>query len=154
MGTTAEPVAAVLAVALAAGLLACAFTAGDQSPILRAGGGRIGSAAAGTLRRWRKIWIATARDGAAPAAESRNEFWFAGCVAGAFLGFSVLGTFAAVAGAIAGPFALRAALRARRNRFAGRIDGCAADFALALASALAGGNSVRGALALAGRATP
>ncbi len=74
--------------------------------------------------------------------------------AGVVIGFSLLGLVGAPIGAIAFPVALRSAVRARRARHAARIDLCAADFAQSLASALAAGRSVRGALLSSAAATP
>lgn len=73
---------------------------------------------------------------------------------GAVAGFMALGLIGIPIGATLAPFGLRAAIRSRRRRYAARIDGCAAELALALASSLAAGRSVRGALLTAGVATP
>lgn len=73
---------------------------------------------------------------------------------GGLLGFALLGGLAAVAGACAAPFVVRAAIRSRRRRYAARIDACTPELAEALASALAAGRSVRGALLSVGRVTP
>ena len=73
---------------------------------------------------------------------------------GAIAGFSAIGLPGIPLGVMLAPLALRSGLSARRRRYAARIDGCAAELALALASALAAGRSVRGALLTAGAATP
>jgi tight adherence protein B len=73
---------------------------------------------------------------------------------GAIAGFSAIGFPGIFLGVLLAPLALRSGLAARRRRYAARIDGCAAELALALASALAAGRSVRGALLTAGAATP
>lgn len=74
--------------------------------------------------------------------------------AGGVVGFALVGPIGVPAGALAGPFAARALVRARRRRYAARIDACAADFAQALASSLAAGRSVRAALLTVGASTP
>lgn len=73
---------------------------------------------------------------------------------GAIAGFVALGLIGIPVGTALTPFGLRAAVRSRRRRYAARIDGCAAELALAIASSLAAGRSVRGALLTAGVATP
>ncbi|MBI2691786.1 MAG: type II secretion system F family protein [Solirubrobacterales bacterium] len=73
---------------------------------------------------------------------------------GAIAGFVALGLIGIPFGTALTPFGLRAAVRSRRRRYAARIDGCAAELALAIASSLAAGRSVRGALLTAGVATP
>ena len=69
-------------------------------------------------------------------------------------GFVALGAFGIPIGMAIAPFGLRAVVRSRRRRYAARIDACAPELALALASSLAAGRSVRGALLTAGAATP
>lgn len=74
--------------------------------------------------------------------------------AGTIVGWSALGAPGAVIGVLSAPLLLRAFMRSRRRRHAARFDAGAADLALALASALAAGRSVRGALLTAGGSTP
>ncbi len=73
---------------------------------------------------------------------------------GALIGYSLLGPAGCLIGVIAGPPGVAMFVRARRARYARRVDASAADLALALASASAAGHSVRGALLAAGRAVP
>lgn len=73
---------------------------------------------------------------------------------GAIAGFVALGLTGIPIGTAVAPFGLRAVVRSRRQRYAARIDGCAAELALAIASSLAAGRSLRGALLTAGVATP
>jgi len=73
---------------------------------------------------------------------------------GALAGYLVLGPLASPAGALAAPLVARALIKARRARFTRQIDAGAADLAQALASALAAGRSIRGALLIAGQSTP
>ncbi len=74
--------------------------------------------------------------------------------AGGVVGWSALGPVGGAIGAASAPLLLRTFMRARRRRHAARFDAGAADLALALASALAAGRSVRGALLTAGGSTP
>lgn len=73
---------------------------------------------------------------------------------GALIGFVLLGGVGIALGAAALPMILRQLLRARRRRYAGQIDACAAVLAQALASSLAAGRSVRGALLTVSESTP
>lgn len=66
-------------------------------------------------------------------------------VAGVF-GYSLLGLFGAVFALALTPPVWRSVLVARRRHYANRVDGGCDEFAMALASALSAGNSVRGAL--------
>lgn len=83
----------------------------------------------------------------------RTQF-AASMTVGAIAGFIALGLIGIPIGTALAPFGLRAVIRSRRKRYAARIDGCAAELALAIASSLAAGRSVRGALLTAGVATP
>lgn len=74
--------------------------------------------------------------------------------AGAVAGFSLLGLAGVPLGMLAAPAAVRWALGWRRRRHAAQLDAGAAELAQALASSLAAGRSVRGALLTAAGATP
>lgn len=74
--------------------------------------------------------------------------------AGLAVGWSLIGVVGLAAGAVGAPLALRQFMRSRRRRLAARFDNCATDLALVLASSLAAGRSVRGALLTAGSSTP
>lgn len=78
----------------------------------------------------------------------------AAALLGALCGLLLLGPAAALGGAVAAPLLIRQLQRRRLRRYAQRIDDGAADLALALASALAAGRSVRGALLTAGAVVP
>lgn len=109
--------------------------------------------ASNTVFGWRGILRSAGADGRLPPG-SPARLRLAAALAGAALGLMLLGPVAAVAGALSAPPALAMVLRARRARYAARIDACAADFALAMASSLAAGRSVRGALLAADSAVP
>lgn len=149
-----ELVLAACLVGLACALVVCSFQLAGESVMERLGGGRAAKSLRGSAARWQMTLAAVSRDGGASLGEAHRRLWLAGIAAGAIIGFSLLGVAGALLGAAAGPCAVKVTLKSRRERFAARIDECAAEFALALASALAGGNSVRGALLAAARATP
>lgn len=69
-----------------------------------------------------------------------------------FAGYSVFGPLGAMLAGALTPFTWRSLLDARRRHYAKRIDAGCDEFAMALASALSAGNSVRGALLVSGRA--
>jgi tight adherence protein B len=73
---------------------------------------------------------------------------------GAVGGWMTGGWSMALAGAVLVPGAARFALRIRRDRHAASADGAAAELALAIASALSAGHSVRGALIAAAANSP
>jgi tight adherence protein B len=111
---------------------------------------RIGDGA----QRWRLIALQLVDEGRIHESFGGRRFFLSAILLGALLGFAALGAIGVPIGALCAPFALRAMVRSRRRRYAARIDACAAEFALALASSLAAGHSVRGALLTAGVATP
>ena len=138
--------AAVFAAAAAAlavgGLVAVLGAARDYSPL---GNG---------AQRWRLIARQLLDEGRIDESFGGRRFFAASLVVGAICGFTALGTLGVPIGMALAPFGLRAAVRSRRRRYAARIDSCAPELALALASSLAAGRSVRGALLTAGVATP
>jgi tight adherence protein B len=111
---------------------------------------RLGSGA----QRWRLILRLLFDEGRIDESFGGRRVFVAALAGGAFAGFSAIGVPGIVLGVMLTPLALRSGLAARRRRYAARIDGCTAELALALASALAAGRSVRGALLTAGAATP
>lgn len=96
----------------------------------------------------------TVREGQAGKAFGGGRLLLASSAACALFAFAVAGPIAAPAGIVAGPLLLRAVLRGRGRRRAARIDACSADFAQAMASGLAAGRSVRGALISSAGSTP
>lgn len=89
-------------------------------------------------------------DPAGSAAGRRRSLVVSGIAA--VLGFSLVGPVGAVGAALVAPWSRKRVVRWRRLRTARRIDGGCTELALALSSALAAGNSVRGALLAAGPA--
>lgn len=87
-----------------------------------------------------------AREGTDPAGLERRQLMLAAAGAGAAIGFFLEGPLVAgVLGGIA-PWAVRRAVRARRERYRQAVDAGAAAIATAVADALGGGHSLRGAL--------
>ncbi len=105
-------------------------------------------------RRLRGVLLRAANEGQIDQAFGGKRLLLLSIAAGVVIGYSLLGISGVPVGAIALPLALRGGIRARRAHHAARIDLCAADFAQSLASALAAGRSVRGALLSSATATP
>ncbi|MFT4048664.1 MAG: type II secretion system F family protein [Solirubrobacterales bacterium] len=105
-------------------------------------------------QRWSALLRQLTSEGTLDESFGGRKLLLAAAGVGAILGFSVFGLPGMPFGALFGPFALRGFIRARRRRYATRVDACAPELAQALASSLAAGRSVRGALLTAGAATP
>lgn len=140
-------VAAVMFAAAAAALAVggASVLLGDIPEFTRLGNG---------AQRWRLIARQLLDEGRIDESFGGRRFFGASLAVGAVCGFTALGAPGAPIGMAIAPFGLRAAVRSRRRRYAARIDACAPELALALASSLAAGRSVRGALLTAGVATP
>jgi tight adherence protein B len=91
------------------------------------------------------------REGRDPGALERRRLLLAAGVLGLVLGAIVAGPLAGVGLATGAPWAASRALRARRERHRQAVDAGAAAIAVALADALGGGHSLRGAVAEAAR---
>ena len=89
------------------------------------------------------------REGRDPGAAERRRLLVAGSAAALVVGWLLAGPVAGIAGAVGGPVALGRVLRAGRERYRAAAGAGAAALATALADALAGGHSVRGAIAAA-----
>ena len=130
------PVSATGAAFLAGALAAVA--AADLLPALAPGRGR--AAAAG------RSLLAAGADGRDPGSAERRRALAAGAVAAFGLGAWVFGPVAGLAAAAAGPAVVARLLRARRRRYRAAVERDAGVVASALADALAGGHSLRGAI--------
>ena len=93
-------------------------------------------------------------EGRDPGAVERRRLLAAGALAAFGAGFVALGPLPGLAAAAAGPWAVARLLRARRERYRRAVDEGTAPTAVALADALGGGHSLRGALAEAADAVP
>jgi tight adherence protein B len=87
------------------------------------------------------------RDGRDPGARERRRLLAAGALCAFAVGWIFAGVTAGAALAAAGPWLAGRVLAAARERYRRGVDAGAAGIALALADALAGGHSIRGALA-------
>ncbi|HEX8065756.1 MAG TPA: type II secretion system F family protein [Thermoleophilaceae bacterium] len=112
-------------------------------------GGRPGAGARRGVRRLADSLLRAGREGREPGAAERRRLLAAGGGA-AFLAAAVLaGPAAGLAAAAAGPVVVARVLRAGRERYRAAVDAGAPAMAGALADALAGGHSIRGAVAAA-----
>ena len=91
------------------------------------------------------------REGRDPGALERRRLLAAGAAAAFACGALIAGPRAGVVAAVAGPFALSRVLLARRERYRQAVEDGAAEIAIALSDALAGGHSLRGAVGSAAR---
>jgi tight adherence protein B len=89
------------------------------------------------------------REGRDPGAAERRRLLVAGAGCALVAGWFVAGPLAGIALASAGPWAVARVLRAARERYRRSVEAGAAAIALALADALGGGHSLRGALGAA-----
>lgn len=95
--------------------------------------------------------VALGREGRDPGAIERRRLLLVGSGAAFAIGMLIGGPMAGVALAAGGPWAVARVLRARRERYRTTVDAEVPGLALALADALAGGHSLRGALSEARR---
>ena len=133
-----------------------AFVAGAAAAVcsveLAAGAVRIASARAPGLAAALAETVARAgREGRDPGALERRRLVLVAGVAGFAAGAILVGPLLGLAPAAATPWATLRALRARRDRHRRGVDAGAAAVATALADALGGGHSLRGAIAEAAR---
>jgi tight adherence protein B len=137
--------AATLACAAASALaLAGVDLAGAFAP--RIGGGGIRAAAAAFAR--------AGNEGVNPAADERRRLMAAGCICAFVAGWFVFGVAGGLIAAALAPAIAARVLRARRDRYRSAVDAGAADIAIALADALSGGHSLRGAVVSAASSVP
>ena len=108
---------------------------------------RVARAAAAAL----DALVLLGREGRDPGAAERRRLLLGGSLLAFAAGWTVAGLPAALACASAGPYAVARLLRARRERFGRAVDSAAPALALAIADAIGGGHSLRGAVAEAAR---
>lgn len=99
----------------------------------------------------RATFVRAGEEGRDPAAAERRRMLGACALAGFAFAWFVLGPPAGAIGAALAPAFGARLLRARRDRYRRAVDAGAADIAIALADALSGGHSLRGALVAAAR---
>ena len=98
-----------------------------------------------------EVVVTLGREGRDPGAAARRRLLLAGAALAFLAGWAVTGPLGGAALGAGGPWLVARLLRARRERFRRAVDAGAAELALAIADALAGGHSLRGALAEASR---
>jgi tight adherence protein B len=108
--------------------------------------GRRAPGVAGAVARLVDTVLRAGREGRDPGAAERRRLLVSGGGAALAGGWLVAGPAVGAAGALAGPFAISRALRAGRERYRAAVGSAAPGVARALADALAGGHSVRGAI--------
>jgi tight adherence protein B len=96
------------------------------------------------------VLVRIGREGRDPGAVERRRLLLAGTLVAFLLGFALAGPLPGLGLAAGGPWLVSRALRARRERYRRAVDGGAAQMAVAIADALGGGHSQRGALEEAG----
>jgi tight adherence protein B len=107
---------------------------------------RRGPAVARSLADLVDVLVRIGREGRDPGAVERRRLLFAGAVVAFLTGFALGGPLLALILAGGGPWLVSRVLRARRDRYRRAVDRGAAQIAVAIADALGGGHSVRGAL--------
>lgn len=138
--------AALAFAAAACGLLAVGelgFALPGRARSLAGGAGRLADAV-----------VRLGREGRDPRAPERRRLLLAGAVAALLAGGSLAGPWAGLALAGAGPWVVSRALRARRERYRREVGEGVPAMAVAIADALGGGHSLRGALPEAAASVP
>ena len=137
---SAAPVLAFAAGSLAA--VAAFELGGPTGPALRA---RLPAAARQAAALVETV-VSAGREGSEPGAAERRRLLVAGATLAFAAGAFVAGPLAGMIVAAAGPWLVSRLLRARRERYRRALEGGAPAIAIALADALAGGHSLRGAI--------
>jgi tight adherence protein B len=109
--------------------------------------------AAARLARLVETVVRLGREGRDPAAAERRKLLLAASAAGLGAGAVLAGPAAGAGQAAAAPFALSRLLRARRERYRAAVQSGIPAAAEAIADALSGGHSLRGALMEAARSS-
>jgi tight adherence protein B len=128
--------------AAAAGCAACVELGARLPAALAARGPRL----VRDLAALADVLVRLGREGRAPGAAERRRLLLAGALAAFVAGTAVAGPPAGVLLAAAGPWSVARVLRARRRRYRRAVDAGVASMSLALADALGGGHSLRGAI--------
>lgn len=101
---------------------------------------------AGALSAAADVFTRAGSEGRDPAAAERRRLLAGGAAAAFAAGVFLFGLRAGVLAAAVAPAVASRALRARRERYRRGVEAGAADIAIALADALSGGHSLRGAV--------
>jgi tight adherence protein B len=110
-----------------------------------------GAGAARGLAGLVDVVVTLGREGRDPGVAERRRLLLAGAALAFLAGSVLVGLTAGLLLAAAGPWAVARLLRARRDRYRRAVDAELPALALALADALAGGHSLRGAIGEATR---
>jgi tight adherence protein B len=110
-----------------------------------------GSGAARAAAQLVEAVVTLGREGRDPGAAERRRLLLAGAGLAFVAGAVLVGPVAGVALAAGGPWSVARLLRTRRERYRRAVDADVPTLALAIADALAGGHSLRGALTEATR---
>ena len=100
------------------------------------------------------VFARAGREGRDPDSAERRRLLAGGAVASLAAGWFVFGFVAGLIAAAVGPAAASRMLLARRRRYRDAVDAGAAEIAIALADALSGGRSLRGAIVAAAASVP
>ena len=92
------------------------------------------------------VLVRAGREGRDPAARERRRLLAAGSACAFCLGAVTFGPLVGALAAAAGPSAVARLLAARRRRYRAAVDAGVAEMAVAIADAIGGGRSLRGAL--------
>jgi tight adherence protein B len=136
------------AAALAAGALG-GWCLGELARALLGLVGGAGPAARTVLASLSEPLMAAGAGGVGPDRSEQRRLMLAGALAGSVLGLMLAGLPGAAAGAQAGILPMNRVLRARRLRYRRAVNAGASEIATAMADAVAGGSSVRGAVRVA-----
>ena len=131
---------------VAGAALACGVL--DLSGGLRMPGARSG------IRAAADAFARAGNEGVDPGADERRRLVVAGCIAALVVGWFAFGVAGGVLAAALAPAVASRVLRVRRARYRRAVDAGAADMAIALADALSGGHSLRGAIVSAAGSVP
>ena len=93
------------------------------------------------------VLVRQGREGRDPGTAERRRLLLAGAFIAFLVGAALAGPLPGLALAAGGPWAVSRVLRARRRRYRRAVDAGVAQVSLALADALGGGHSLRGAVA-------
>ena len=150
-GRRREGLARTVSGALALGWLAGACAALGAWELLGSGAVARGAGAARGVAGLVDVVVTLGREGRDPGTAERRRLLLAGAFLALAFGWLLAGPLAGVALACGGPWAVSRLLRARRERYRRAVDEETSALALALADALAGGHSLRSAVAEATR---
>jgi tight adherence protein B len=140
-----------MSAALAFASAACAVLAlGELGAALPARGREL----AGGAGRLAEAVVRLGREGRDPDAGQRRRLLLGGALAALLAGGALAGPLAGIALAAAGPWLVSRALRARRERYRREVGEGVPAMAVAIADALGGGHSLRGALPEAAASVP